>query len=234
MPAPDDLLQSAIADNIDWCDIVARAHGGDTAATADFWRTSRPAPPFYPNLITARRGAQADIDATLHDLRRRLAPGWGIKDSFADLDLAPLGFQSVIDAAWYGGTVAVAPTPPGWHRVATAAQLEAWEAAWNPGGQRRIFPNSLLAVPEVAFWCDSAGDDIAAGCVTHATDAALGLSNWFHRDGEAAALAAALGVAGAVAAGHPVVFWSAAAVPAPGLRLLGPLRVWVDRTAAQA
>lgn len=222
-----DLLRRAVADNIGWCDRVARAHGGEIARTADLWRNRRPAPPFYPNLITARRGAQPEIDAAIEDLRPRLLPGWGIKDSFADLDLAPHGFRPIHDATWYGGTVAAAPPPPGWHRIETAAPLARWEAAWTSGGERRIFPDSLLAQPQIAFWRDGATSDITAGCVTHATAAALGLSNWFHHDGEASALAAAIAVARAVAAGRPIVFWSAEAVTAPGFAALGPLRVWL-------
>lgn len=226
MSDPDDLLRRAIGDNIGWCDSVARAHGGDTALTADLWRNRRAPPPFYPNLITARRGAQADVAAAVDDLRPSLPPGWGVKDSFADLDLTPHGFRPLLKGTWYGGTVTAAPPPPGWHRIETAAPLARWEAAWNPGHERRIFPDSLLGQPHISFWGDSAAA-LTAGCVTHATAAALGLSNWFHRDGEASALAAAIAVASTVAAGRPIVFWSAEAVTAPGFAALGPLCVWL-------
>ena len=92
----------AARNNAAWCDAMARAHNTAGAFDAAAWVNWRPAPRFYPNLVTL--GGPEHGDAQLRAIRRLMAappaPGWAVKDSFAALDLAPLGFHLPFEARW--------------------------------------------------------------------------------------------------------------------------------------
>jgi hypothetical protein len=191
----EELLAAAVEDNVGWCGAVVAAHGGAPVATSAIWLNPTRSPRFYPNLITRRRGARAEVDGAIARLRDALAPGWGIKDSFADLDLSE-DLKPAIRADWYGVRPHAARLPPGWRRVGDAAGLAAWETAWGEGAASRTFPEQLLGRSDIAFWCRGADGAITAGFVAHVTACAVGLSNWFAVDTEAA-LADAVDVAAA-------------------------------------
>src|ERR1700753_2324725 len=95
-------LTACVSNNTAWCDAVARAHGGETAFAPTHWSNTRQSPPFYPNLITLTPGDSEAQLATIRALAESgaLEEGWGVKDSFATLDLAPLGFEMLFAAQW--------------------------------------------------------------------------------------------------------------------------------------
>lgn len=245
----EDLLRAAVDDNLAWCRAVCAAHGAVDEMSPAAWFNLRPSPRYYPNLVTRRPGAAADIGVAIGRLRAVLPEGWGLKDSFADCDLGPLGFEPLLAGHWYGGHPAAPAAPPaGWTRVGTPDDLAAWEVAWGGDPDRRIFPAALLADPRLTFWSRQAAGGIVAGCVAFHHDGVIGLSNWFaatlsgaadtgsHQEGtpnqepdEAATLSLALAAVCGRWPDAAVVFWSSEAVEVPGIRRLGPLRVWRSR-----
>jgi hypothetical protein len=68
----------------------------DKGFSDGFWFAARRSPPLYPDAVTLRPGiAPGDLLQPIDD-----GPGCSLKDSFADLDLAPLGFEELFSASW--------------------------------------------------------------------------------------------------------------------------------------
>ncbi len=234
-----DIGAAAARNNALWCDAMARAHGAAGAFVAGAWINPQPAPRFHPNLVTLDGAAERDDHrhAILHLKDTAPAPGWAAKDSFAALDLAPLGFHLLFEASWIH-------RPPGAkdeitsgcraQRVAGETALHAWEQAWRAGAaepRARQFPAALLREPDHAIIAVTRDGVIVAGCVASRSDGLLGISNLFapaEDDGSlrASCLAAAMGFAPA----SPLVGYERGAALARmkelGFAEIGPLRVW--------
>ncbi|HET6159831.1 MAG TPA: hypothetical protein VFE34_15910 [Dongiaceae bacterium] len=133
-----DHRAAAARNNAHWCDAMARAHSGRGAFSAVAWINPLPAPRFYPNLVTL--GGPDDRAAHLNAIRdlmaEKPAPGWAVKDSFAALDLAPLGFRLLLEADWiHRPARAFGRIDPSCRasRVTSLRELELWEEAWRAG-----------------------------------------------------------------------------------------------------
>lgn len=182
----DDLDQIAARNNAAWCQRVWRAHGLPVEAGPGLTFCPARTPRFYPNVVTtdrasppaAQRAIIADLCAAHPDLPL------GVKDSFACLDLAALGFVELFEARWIHRPAMPDLAPPGpltWRRVETDAELNAWETAWKSDDDpARIFLPTLLAQPEAAVLAGvDAQGAIRAGGVASPAAGVLGLSNLF-------------------------------------------------------
>ena len=107
-----------------WCDQVARAAGVLTEVDDDRWWAASRTPPRYPDAITRRPGVDADTLLA----GTELGEGRSVKDSFADVDLGPAGFEVLFEATW----LHVDDPAPGW-RGAAYEHGEALEAALGAG-----------------------------------------------------------------------------------------------------
>ncbi|MFD8022371.1 hypothetical protein ACFV6G_18315 [Streptomyces lavendulae] len=249
------LLLAAARNNAEWVAAVCR----DGAFSGSVWSSARRTPPLYPDAVSLTpRASAAEVVAGIDTG----SPGCSVKDSFAVLDLAPAGFEVLFEARWIhrpaGPPAAVDDVAAGavrWSEVRTAAELEAWEAAWGGGAGTGLFRAELLA-RDLVFLAGRSGGRIVAGAVASAGGGVVGVSNLFTADtadtadaadaadgpdaadgsaGSVAAVDAAwAAVLGAVAArwpGLPVVGYEQgadldAAVRA-GFTPIGPLRVWL-------
>ncbi|WP_345201963.1 hypothetical protein [Streptomyces lavendulae] len=232
------LLLAAARNNAEWVAAVCR----DGAFSASVWSSARRTPPLYPDAVSLTpRASAADVVAGIDTG----SPGCSVKDSFAVLDLAPAGFEVLFEARWIhrpaGPPGPVAPEAAGavrWSEVRTAAELEAWEAAWGGGAGTGLFRAELLA-RDLVFLAGRSGGRIVAGAVASAGGGVVGVSNLFTADGPEsdpagavdAAWAAVLGAVAARWPGLPVVGYEhgedlEAAVRA-GFTPIGPLRVWL-------
>jgi hypothetical protein len=172
----------AIQNNAAWCDGVCRAHGIATEYTHALWSAASPPPRFYPDAITLIP------DAPLSGLVRALGdrrPA-SVKDSFASLDLRPLGFEPLFDASWiFCSPDNEVPGRPheDWSMVETLAELAEWEDAWSGGGAlARVFPTALLDEHHIAFLRSRAGTTLKAGAVVSFAAGVYGISNVFATD----------------------------------------------------
>lgn len=98
MRAAATLADTALAAraNAKWCS----AQGGVRGRFTDtYWYAPRRTAEFYPDAVTLH--PFADVDEMLS--RIDLSPGASIKDSFATLDLAPYGFEVLLEGQWYAG-----------------------------------------------------------------------------------------------------------------------------------
>ncbi|WP_371675811.1 hypothetical protein [Streptomyces sp. NBC_01276] len=234
------LVLAAARNNAEWVAAVCR----DGAFSGSVWSSARRTPPLYPDAVSLTPEASAQEVVAGIDTG---SPGCSVKDSFASLDLAPAGFEVLFEAQWIHRPAGPAGRPaPGtqWSEVRTAAELDAWEAAWDGAASTGLFHADLLA-RDLVFLAGRSGGRIVAGAVASAGGGVVGVSNLFtvdgahgagsDPDGAAAAVGAAwAAVLEAVAArwpGLPVVGYEQgedldAAVRA-GFTPIGPLRVWL-------
>ncbi|MFK0252456.1 hypothetical protein [Streptomyces sp. NPDC090445] len=232
IPNTDELLHTAARNNAAWCAAVCA--GG--AFTADAWTSARRTPPYYPDAVTLTRDVPAAALAAALDTD---SPGCSVKDSFAVLDLAPAGFEVLFEAQWIHRP-ADAPAPAGtaspalaWSRVADAAELDRWEAAWDGERSSGLFHPGLLT-GDIAFLAGRDADGrILAGAVVNAAAGVVGVSNVFAADGvgdDEAWAGALAGIAG-LWPGLPVVGYESGedlrTAARHGFTELGPLRVWL-------
>ena len=113
----DDLDEIAARNNADWCVAVWRTHGLTVEDGPGLVLCPARTPRFYPNAVTVERGASpADQVAAIAVLcAARPDIPLAVKDSFARLDLAPLGFTELITSpafspgVWQPGEGADAP-----------------------------------------------------------------------------------------------------------------------------
>jgi hypothetical protein len=136
---------------------VCQAHGGETEWGEGWWRNRLPSPPFYPNLVTLAPGPiEAQVEAVRGLLEEGLPGGFGVKDSFGALDLAPLGFRVLFEADWLGRPAGLGGEDlpgTGVVRVTSEAELAAWEAGWRgEAAGPRLFLPALLDDPEIVFF----------------------------------------------------------------------------------
>src|SRR4051794_19758091 len=120
----------AAVNNAEWCDVVCRTHGLETAFDHDAWTCRTRTPPYYPDAVTLVP------EPSVPELLTRIDAfaGCSIKDSFASLDLATYGFRVLLDAEWIVRAPAVRrPTAPtlGWEVVRDGAAFAEWEGAWR-------------------------------------------------------------------------------------------------------
>ncbi|MBZ4334116.1 hypothetical protein [Corallococcus sp. AS-1-12] len=233
-PAPPWLLP-AVRNNAEWCDAVCRAHGRQGQFEDGLWFNPAPVPALYPNAVTLTADGQ---EATLQALSRLELPGrWGVKDSFATLDLAAHGFDLLFEARWIH-LAATAPVPAvasglAWRQARTPEALEAWEAAWSGRApEARVFPPALLQEEGVVFLAAGDGKRLLAGGIAFFGAKAVGLSNTFRVEGAPAELDAELLAHVRVHfPGRPMVGYEHGealdAWRALGFESGGPLRVWL-------
>jgi hypothetical protein len=237
----------AVRNNALWCDAVYRAHGKPGEFLPDLWFNRHAGLPFYPNAITLSTGSgRTGQVAQIAKLAAVGLPGgWGVKDSFAALDLTPLGFAPLFAAEWIwraAGLEGSEPAPPElrWERLLDERALTNWEAAWNgepPAGEPapdRLFLPALLADPAIAFLAAYTGDRIVAGAIANLTGEVVGLSNFFlPADGPAPYWAGCLAAITRLFPGRAIVGYerndALLQAQRAGFSSLGTLQIWIKQ-----
>lgn len=236
MPPFDDLNEIAARNNADWCAAMWRSHGLPVEDGPGLILCHARTPRYYPNVVTTRRdGSPTDQVAAIAALcAARPNIPLSVKDSFARLDLAPLGFSALFEARWIHRRAMPDPASPGpltWRRIETGHDLAHWEAAWNTDGDpARLYPDALLAEPAAVVLAGFDADGrIRAGGVASPAAGVVGLSNLF---------GSSRGVIQTTAALWPdldMVGYESGndlkAMEYYGFSALGPLRVWVRKLA---
>src|SRR3954469_13638689 len=101
-------VRDAAQNNAEWCDAFCRTYGILGHFARDAWSCAERTPQLYPDAVTLVRGASGDALLARVDA----SGGCSIKDSFADLDLSPMGFEILFAAEWLceeSGTHEAAP-----------------------------------------------------------------------------------------------------------------------------
>ena len=221
-------MHDAAANNAAWCDLVCRAAGLPTTAGADLWWTSRRSPDGYPDAVTLRPGVRADeVLAGIDD-----SPGASVKDSFADLDLAPHGWSVLFEAQWLVRPAALPTAADLPWRAVDRGTLPLWldahgSAALMPGVLDDPAVRLLLAADDGGTIAVAALNRSGAGAGT-----VVGVSNVRVLRGEPERVWSEMGlIARRELGAHPLVGYEAGAdLVAPlavGFQPAGPLRVWI-------
>jgi hypothetical protein len=228
----------AAHNNAHWCDTVCATHGTPGAFDASVWVCHHPTPRFYPNVVTL---SPDDLSAQRHAverLRQSLPGSWAVKDSFATLDLAPLGFMQLFEAEWIWRPADVQPpivrSNLQWTRISDAEALESWEQAWvgeDDGSVERIFLPPLLHDPNVAIIAARQDERIVGGVIANRTNDVVGLSNLFAPTGMLEhGWPGAISAIAATFPGLPMVGYESgndlAMAEQFGFERVGPLRVY--------
>ncbi|WP_314246301.1 hypothetical protein [Streptomyces sp. DSM 40907] len=228
------LRRRAALNNAAWCDAVCRAHGLVPRYEGEqVWFSARRTPPMYPDAVTLEPAVPAGSVLRGVDTA---SPGCSVKDSFADLDLTGAGFEVLFEAQWIHRPAGM-PLPEAegeaagleWSEVSGAAELAAWEAAFEGGESAEgdgLFRPALLG-GGIVFLAGRAGGRIVAGAVVSTGGGVAGVSNLFG--------AAWPGVLAAVRGRWPeldVVGYEHGedleAAVRGGFAPIGPLRVWLS------
>jgi hypothetical protein len=229
----DALLHAAVINNARWCDAVCRSHGYPGEFTGRLWISVGHALPFYPNAITL----SPDVTAAEATAGQDPARAFGVKDSFARLDLGPQGLTPLFEAEWI-----VLPALPdsndlSWDTVTDPGELATWEAAWAGDGEvTGLFRSALLTDPDCAILACHRDGALVAGVIAYTSDGVTGISNVFKSGSAGGPLwPSAVRAAAALRPGLPVVGYERgedlAAARKAGFRVLGPLRVWTRGSA---
>jgi hypothetical protein len=208
-------------------------------------------PRFYPNVVTlsAEAGAAAQLAAVRELVGAAQMGAFAVKDSFARLDLAPLGFRVLFAATWLWRDATLPPparvdTGLRWTTIGEPEALRDWEA-WNglpadhaspplPDG----FLPTLLADPDIQFVAAYRDQQVVAGAIANRTGDVIGVSNVFaHADAERS-WAGCLATIIAAFPGLPLVGYERGddrvIAQALGFEAVGPLRVWGSGAEQQA
>ena len=85
-----ELLQFAINDNIQWCPTICESHNADIHLSKSVWANYNPSPRLYHNIITRLPKAQTSTLAAIDQFRtHNPTRGFGVKDSYGDVNLKP-------------------------------------------------------------------------------------------------------------------------------------------------
>ncbi len=169
-----------------WCDTVLKAAGVSTRSPAGFWHANGKVLPLYPSAITLSVKPGPEFFEVLDTLPANAA----VKDSFATLDLASMGFRKLFTGTWLFRPAQASRRPPlsvQRQKVAHSAALKEWLAAWNVDERLHgVFPPKLLETQTVEFAAIRNGSGLKAGAVfnsgpTYEGKEMIGLSNLFCR-----------------------------------------------------
>ena len=228
----DDWVRIAARNNAEWCDILCRSHGIPGRFDPDAWVDPHRTPPYYPDAVTLDPAAVGKrVLARIDTITR----GGSVKDSFANLDLAPFGFEIAHEAEWIRRDPGPTPnTAVRWMRLENEAELSAWETAWDAeGAGLGLFGPSLLREPSVQILGGSVDGSVVAGAIVNRTEDVVGVSNLFTALGDVDdAWSACLAYLEVAHPGLAVVGYEAGealvAARRHGFGSVGPLRIWME------
>lgn len=174
-------VDRAVLNNIAWCRIVCDTHGINQYMEEHLWGLLTKAPVFYPEVITK------DKNATSEDVKFFIENGavTSIKDSYAKLDMFPLGFKILFEAEWisYPSISNVEPIQTGWREIKTEKELALWTLK---SGLEDVIRPDLLKYKDVKIFIYTENNGVA-GFIANMSHNVVGISNVFSvgLDGEA-------------------------------------------------
>jgi hypothetical protein len=197
-------------------------------------------PALYPNFVsTDAAAAQRDCRAMVRSLRQlQLPTGFGIKDSFANLDLSDAGFWCAIEGQWIGcepprdrrlpadGTLS-------FHWLQDVSGVRRWlDVAGIAGVGAEQVCRHPVASAVVSFLAVQRGEDVLAGAIFTRFGRATGISNVFALDDTLPVWFLVVQLAGERWKESALIGWEAGQslerARAAGFSALHPMRVWID------
>lgn len=238
-------VELAVLNNTRWYEALFTAHGLASQTDGRVWHSIDTPPPFHSNLVVLSPVTTlADIAACAAQIESRPRRfGWSLKDSYASLDLATLGFSELFRADWIWRDPPLADSLALGSRLSfttltESARLAEWEQAWSGDTRNhtaalahRQFPDSLLGSSDLAFFAGMRDGNMVAGGIANRSPGVVGLSNLFSPPALLADTWIALTAAVSAAfPGVPIVGYERGAdlstAKGAGFAPIGKLRVW--------
>jgi hypothetical protein len=182
----DTRAEKAAANNADLYEEMYRAHFSAFEKRDDAFIGLEKPPPYYSNLTVLRPHRSAQILAYLRQIGERCGGSVGFKDSFFEYDLREQGFDILFEAAWLWSSPRSTALPEGWSRIDSPSALQRWEETWKTSGSptiAKMFPQALMARPNIAFFAKFEGPSVTAGCIGNRSADCVGVSNIFNLHG---------------------------------------------------
>jgi hypothetical protein len=172
------LVDIAVLNNIVWCGMVCDAHGIAQTSNGLVCGLLSKAPPFYPEIITSSRYV------TIEEVKNIIENGevYSTKDSYANLDLLPIGFKILFEAEWiyHAPVTDEMPIHTPWHVITTEKDLEKW--TFSNGLENVIKPDLLKQESVKIIMCEKNG--AIFGFIANLSANAVGISNVLSIDNE--------------------------------------------------
>ncbi|AZB44015.1 hypothetical protein CEF21_17780 [Bacillus sp. FJAT-42376] len=219
-------LSKAILNNIDWCRIVSESHGAIAASADSVWGLYSKAPDFYPEIISFCR------DADLAEVNDFIKKGHvsSMKDSYADLNLSPLGFEILFEAEWIYQEPAAhrVALQSGWKVIATEHDLQKWTLT---NGLENVIKPGLLKNKDVKIFMHETNDEIS-GFIANRSHDVVGISNVLSpKTADGRIWGEIPGLAAAEFPGLPMAGYEhdddLIQAQLSGWKSLGPVRIWL-------
>ncbi|MFC7391429.1 hypothetical protein [Scopulibacillus cellulosilyticus] len=219
-------IEQAVKNNIIWCGIVSESHGIPYYCNGGVWGLLSEAPPLCPDIITA------GMDVTDQEVAdfigdRNIST---IKDSFANLDMASIGFKVLFNAVWiYHPPVSVSESAKlGWRVITKKEDLTKWTYAHD---SEKVIKYNLLDRDDVKIFIKEKEDEIS-GFIANLGAGVIGISNAFSMEYTNEALWKDIVQAVSTEFQNlPIVGYeqgnSLKAALSCGWESLGPLRIWI-------
>ena len=174
--------KQAVNNNIALCECIAVANGIQPGFIDGVWMSSRPMPPYYPNLITTQ--PNLNISHHIEHLKEVLALEWGIKDSFSEHDLLASGFRVAVSGCWFSmcGNANTRYFPSEGSSVITVrsgTDFKRWISAWDSPMDGKIFPHDIWCSKDLEFVFVERENQLMGGFLLNRTSNNVGVSNWF-------------------------------------------------------
>jgi len=209
-----------------WYDDIFALHGIPVGVEDGLWTALGPPPPWHSAAKTLEPGVDVDRVARAVAGSARCS----VADSFADLALAPYGFEMLVDATWLHrepvGTAA-STLPEGWSVVEDADDLAQWSTAHDYEG---VLPPAVLQHPRFRVLGCRRDGRLVGGAVAHDGGGAVGLSNTWGL-GRATESDDVVRAVSALHPGRAVTDYAEGderdAMVAAGFTPVGPHRVWI-------
>jgi hypothetical protein len=220
----DPRLRAAVEASRQWYDDVFALHEIPVLVEDGLWSALGPPLTWHSAAKTLEPGVESGRVLRAVAALEHCA----VADSFADLDLAPHGFEVLIEATWLHRPPddGAGAWPDGWWVVAGPDDLSEWVTAHDYAG---VLTPAVLAHPRIRVLGCRRDGRLVGGAVTHDGDGALGLSNGWG-SGELTASTDVLAAVSALHSGRAMVDYAGGeerdAMVAAGFTPLGPHRVW--------
>lgn len=221
----NEKVDIAVLNNIVWCGLVCETHGITAASGKHIWRTTSNAPIYYPDMITSSRLV------TIEEVKDIISTNEvaSVKDSFANLDMSPFGYELLFTADWIFHELIAKweSVQAEWRQVTTENDLAEWTSAH---GTQNLIRYELLERKDVKIYMNKKKDNLA-GFIANLGANAIGISNVFSSVNREDLWSDISKIISNDFPGVPMVGYERGADLTAALQsgwiTIGPLRVWV-------
>ncbi len=230
-----DTISQFVANNAAWIHEAVSASGLPGEFTPVLWQNHHDMPPIFPNADTLGGTESEQLAAITALIKRRPGRVTVVKDAWARLDLTPLGFEPLFEAAWIyrnACPLAIPVENVGLERVTTAEGLRAFAAACNGEKLAGVYSHKLLNRPDIAWIAAHREGNLIGGVTAFLAHGMNGINNLFAPDNAIAdgLIRAAVNAFPDVPACGYEGEDTAAPFLALGFQTMGKLRVWIRQT----